>query len=1087
MIGLDPRAQEIFCAVAELPEEERLAELSRLCGDDAALAAEVRSLLGYHDQSQAEPDFLNASGLRATLSDFPGGRLQAGTVVGAYTIVDFVGAGGMGDVYAARQARPSRLVALKIVRPGLASERMVRLFIREAEILGLLSHAGIAQVFEAGVADYGLGPQPFLAMELVKGESFIDFLQNQSHQRRTIVELVARICDAVQHAHQRGVIHRDIKPGNIVVTRSADPTDTLGWQPKVLDFGIARTLDAAENGHTTMHTSPGQLLGTLAYMSPEQVSGSTSALDTRTDVYSLGVVLFRALAGRLPRDLTGVSLPEAIRLISSAPMPRLAEVDRAFKGDLDAIVAAALEPNRARRYQSASDLAADLRRYLAGRPILARQENAFSSLSRRMARYRTMIAVGAMIAVTTACLAVYAFLKAGEAHTATQAMAESLQEAELQGKLARESAEALRSELRIADIRRAKLLANGGGMAAAQDLLQRLAMPTPDAEWTWASREIVARGRSVSTLVAESSIRSVTVSPDGRFVASANDGGRVQVFDVESGQSRGFYTIQPKPILGIAAVSNAAFCAVGEDGTASLVRFADGMVTAEIKLAERLTAVDASRMGLIAVAGPGVAALLDSETLEIVRQMVLPREIPFSVRISDSLQQVAFGCRSGRIHVFDLATPRGQMIYRPHGDTPASIEFLDNPPRVVSVSGERNMVIASLSHGTIIERRPMNNGSLRCIRLSSDGRHLAIGGWWRVDVLDAVTLKDAMTPLAAGAESAHFSADGSLLVTGARTWARLWSMNPIAESVAVKVAGQGSDVTVSPDRTLVVGGGVNGSVIVTRASDGSEVRRWMLKGIVRGVRITPDNRRVLAACEDRILHVLSMEDGTDVPLSGHTARLMCVDIDRTGRYAFTGSLDQTVRRWDLETLEPAGVSVGGFGEILGMKYAPDGSSVAVLARTRKVSFLNPESLEIMSEGKVEYTLWRGDFSPDAKTFAAGSWGPSIEVLNVETGQTIRSIRGHVQLVPGLRYSPDGTMMISASVDRTVKVWDAASGSELASFEVGAEAYNAEWLDDGFVVCTGSGGVKRWKLSELDRAVERTMTVGALVKPGDLQR
>lgn len=207
-------------------------------------------------------------------------------VIPGYRLLRLIGQGGMGAVYEAEQQHPQRIVALKVIKPGLATPRVLRRFEQEAEALGKLHHPGIAQIYEAGAAQTDLGPQPFFAMELVAGQSLTAFVREPALAIRARLDLFARICDAVHHAHQRGIIHRDLKPANILI-------DTTG-QPKVLDFGVARITDG--DTQATRQTDAGQIVGTLAYMSPEQVLADPLEVDTRSDVYSLGVILYELLA-----------------------------------------------------------------------------------------------------------------------------------------------------------------------------------------------------------------------------------------------------------------------------------------------------------------------------------------------------------------------------------------------------------------------------------------------------------------------------------------------------------------------------------------------------------------------------------------------------------------------------------------------------------------------------------------------------------------------------------------------------------------------------------------------------------------------
>ncbi len=306
-----------------------------------------------------------------------------GQLIGRCKVVRVLGEGGMGTVFLAEQDKPTRLVALKIIRPGVASTNLLRRFEHESQILGRLQHPGIAQIYEAGTADTGEGAQPYFVMEYVRGRSLIEYAQGSQLGTRQRLELLAKICDAVQHAHQKGIIHRDLKPGNILVTEEG--------QPKILDFGVARATDADIQA-TTIQTDVGQLVGTIPYMSPEQAGGDVTELDTRSDVYALGVLGYELLAGRLPYELKKKMIHEAVRVIREDDPTPLSSIDRVFRGDVETIIAKALQKERIRRYQSASDLAGDIRRYLTDQPIVARPPSVGYQLSKFTKRNKALVA-----------------------------------------------------------------------------------------------------------------------------------------------------------------------------------------------------------------------------------------------------------------------------------------------------------------------------------------------------------------------------------------------------------------------------------------------------------------------------------------------------------------------------------------------------------------------------------------------------------------------------------------------------------------------------------------------------------------------
>ena len=396
------QVRELFLAVRAKSLAERVEFLTQACGGDYALRAEVESLLESNadaDSFLQEPILGNGFGAlspESLIANEDGGRMPAppggsGRVrspylphaIGQYEIFDVLGEGGMGIVYRARQENPRRTVALKVIKPGGDSRHMRKRFEYEGQVLGWLQHPGIAQIFEAGTAETIGGPRPFFAMELIQGRPLTEYVRSLRLGVRLRLELMVKVCDAVHHAHQKGVIHRDLKPGNILVDENG--------QPKVLDFGVARATDA-DIRTATLQTDVGQLVGTLAYMSPEQMGADSGRLDTRSDVYSLGVICYELLTGRVPHDISRKTIPQAARLIGEEDPPSLGALDRSLRGDVDTIVTKALEKDKDRRYQSASDLAEDIRRHLADQPIAARAATTVYQLRKFARRNKALVA-----------------------------------------------------------------------------------------------------------------------------------------------------------------------------------------------------------------------------------------------------------------------------------------------------------------------------------------------------------------------------------------------------------------------------------------------------------------------------------------------------------------------------------------------------------------------------------------------------------------------------------------------------------------------------------------------------------------------
>ncbi len=370
--------------------------------------------MGLESASEGVKDTLNMDSAPAGVSAPP-------AAIGRYRILRVIGEGGMGIVYEAEQDQPRRTVALKIIRPGMASPELLRRFEQESQALGRLQHPGIAQIYEAGTVDTGLGPQPYFAMEYIRGIEPQNYAESHHLNTNQRLEIMVKICDAVHHAHQRGLIHRDLKPANILV-------DDTG-QPKVLDFGVARVTDS--DTRSTMETDMGQLIGTLAYMSPEQAMADPLDIDTRSDVYALGVILYELLAGRLPYPISK-KLHETIQTIREVEPARLSAVSRSYRGDIETIVGKALEKDRTRRYASAAGMSADLRRFLKSEPIAARPPSSTYQLQKFIRRHRALV---------SGIAAVFVVLIAGVAGTTMYAVrAGRERDIALEVKLERDSA-----------------------------------------------------------------------------------------------------------------------------------------------------------------------------------------------------------------------------------------------------------------------------------------------------------------------------------------------------------------------------------------------------------------------------------------------------------------------------------------------------------------------------------------------------------------------------------------------------------------------------------------------------------------------
>lgn len=393
--------------VIDLAPRERELLLEKECAGDAELRAAVEKLVKGEElvkREESGTDILQRVDL-ALQQNAPPER------IGHYKIVRVVGEGGMGIVYEATQEHPARTVALKVIRPGHESSALVRRFAREIDILGKLEHSGIARIYEAGEFATAHGTQPYIAMEFVRGWTLLRYCNDHDLNIASRVELFARVCDAVEHAHSRGVVHRDLKPANIFVNEEGNP--------KILDFGIARVTGDPSPNNITL-TISGQMVGTPRYMSPEQFDGTPAASDRRTDVYSLGVILYELLAGRLPYDLSDKSLSEVARIVKDTDPIAPSTVYKQLRGDLEVILLKSLEKEHTRRYSSAGELASDLRRHLNHEALLARRPSYLYQLQKLARRRRALVlgvAVGFLLLTIGLGVATWGWFSAETANT----------------------------------------------------------------------------------------------------------------------------------------------------------------------------------------------------------------------------------------------------------------------------------------------------------------------------------------------------------------------------------------------------------------------------------------------------------------------------------------------------------------------------------------------------------------------------------------------------------------------------------------------------------------------------------------------
>jgi serine/threonine protein kinase len=554
----------IFDEASEIErEEERQAYLERACGNDVVLRTKIERLL----RSEARAGGFLADPKRPDPAD-AGLVEKEGDRIGRYKLLQKVGEGGCGTVYMAEQTEPvRRRVALKIIKLGMDTRSVVARFEAERQALALMDHPSIAKIHDAGATATG---RPYFVMELVRGIKITDFCEHNDLSTDQRLELFIQVCQAVQHAHQKGIVHRDLKPSNVLVT-----SDDGVPLPKVIDFGIAKATADVELTNKTLFTRFDMFIGTPAYMSPEQAEFNAQDVDTRTDIYSLGVLLYELLTGHPPFDTEALlksgidALRKAIRekeptrpstrltmelaaanvgkrprkegepYASSSRRLQTEKVVAQLRGDLDCIVLKALEKDRTRRYATANALAMDVERYLANQPVLARPPSQLYLLRKMARRNRAAFAVGAAAVLLLVSGVLFTLRDAALSRTAERVQRTLREKAERSKNDADAANQRLTRALFIREWQDAEHLLEEGKVASALAWFARTVRARPD--------DVAARTRLLSILTEHSfalpvghplvhgaPVNDALLTSDGAHLVTSADDGRVRIWSLDA-------------------------------------------------------------------------------------------------------------------------------------------------------------------------------------------------------------------------------------------------------------------------------------------------------------------------------------------------------------------------------------------------------------------------------------------------------------------------------------------------------------------------------------------------------------------------
>lgn len=1110
------KIDEIFNTARALTRGERTAFLNRTCASDTALRSEVEALLS----ADAEPDhYLKTPAIQqgAHIASI-GGRISSAPLptpaqIGKYRLLRVLGEGGFGVVYLAEQESPRRTVAIKVLKSQFATPQVLRRFEYEAQVLGRLQHQGIAQIYEAGTSHEGGRLLAYFVMEHIEGLPLDRFAREKNLSVRQRLELFARVCDAVQYAHQKGILHRDLKPGNILVVegddtgkymmpgetgRAAHATTLLNAQPKILDFGVARATDANEQV-TTMRTSTGQFIGTLPYMSPEQVSGDPREVDTRSDVYSLGVVLYQLLSGVLPLDFKSCSVPEAARKIRDDEPRRLGSLARGFRGEIEIIVSKAMDKDRNRRYQSALDLSADIRRYLVGEPIEARRDSTFYVLRKALRRYRSIVAVICLFALSLAGFSIYAYIQAEKnrqlaiSESAARIVADNARRtAESAQNRANLAAEQLRYELAISRIERGRMSARAGNEADAERQLwtEYLRLPeSPDAYWAlW---ELYQRHPWIaSTNTLPSPGVALAIHPDSKKIAVLSADGAI--------------TLATLPMLS-SIVRIPAHSAEGRSITFSPTG--------------ALAATGASDGGIL---------IWISESRKPLREICAsPDPIRWLTFSPDSTRLVSVD-QGGWIRIHDVASGRLLHAARDHNGPAYRVAFSPDGRYLASSGGDARVVIRDAetlvpvtrirsATGSVsaalfspdgthyigaTDRRVFGwntitgeadyqmyapNGAIGALALTADGAQLAISGYWRIDFWNHATqMRDYHISVPQTPSACGMTDDGRWLVMISGTMIRIWELDRRPGTLHLPSENERTVVAMTPDGRIVATGDSTGRMFLWDGRTGEKLNEWQAhKGRIRAIRFHPTRPLLLTnASDERRLVVWDLRNGSRVReftcSSPQTSKSF--DISPDGTRLALADRSGTFCILDLES---GGVIHKlwrtGF-ECISIVFNNRGDRVVCVTREAAPHEVVPRVFDVQTGDSLvelqcaEKSLqWTFAFSHDDHIIASGDWDRRVNLFDAETGELLTSMTGHAALVLDVQYHPrNPNLLFSTAGDGTLRVWDTQTRRGMMAIEPfeGWEVMNLAFTHDGAVMVAGGmyGGTRLWELAYFDRHI-----------------
>jgi WD40 repeat protein/serine/threonine protein kinase len=1116
----DPQLMTVFSDALERSEPAvRAAYLDGACRGNAELRRLVEELLAAHEGAGRflEPNSPEAAGtsLAATLPDIKGvvtaglnaselatGAYQSdrlssttaphrsateteGTVIaGRYKLLQRIGEGGMGSVWMADQTEPvKRRVAVKLIRMQQGNSRTILTrFEAERQAIALMDHPHIAKLLDAGTTPDG---SPFFVMELVKGVPLNEYCDVHTLSIPDRLKLFMQICSAVQHAHQKGIIHRDLKPSNILIEcHDGKPV------PKVIDFGLAKATSGLQLSENTLFTAFGSVMGTPLYMAPEQANFNAVDVDTRADVYSLGVILYELLTGTTPitrESIKKAALDEMLKLIreQEAPTPssRLSTVEstpsiaanrqmecqrlgRFVKGELDWIVMKALSKERDRRYESATGFARDIEQFLNNEPVAAGPPSTSYRLRKFVKRNRGQVIAASLVLFTVLAGIVGTALGliCAEHHRAEADLARQREATESTARAiaekARDDAAAARDRLASVEYGRTMEVAHQewreNNVATSSNLLN--ATPKELRGWEWRHVNRLCHLDLLTLKGHTNSVSSASFSPDGTRIVTASWDNTAKVWDARNGTD----------ILTLKGHSNGVI----SDGVSSTSFSPDG---------NRIVTAGEDGTAKVWDARNGVEVFTLKGHTGGVR----------SARFSPDGSRIVTTGDDATAKVWDATRSAEVLTLKGHTSAISSASFSPDGSRIITASFDGTAKVWDATRGAEVLTLKGHTSEISSASFSPDGSRIVTASfdgtarvWDATRGAEVLTLKGHTGHVTA----AVFRQDGLQIVTASEdSAAKVWDARSGAEVLTLKGnIGGVTSASFSPDGTRIVTASGNTAKVWDARSDGEVLT---LKGNIGGVTsasFSPDGSRIVAAGGNNTARVWDATSGVEIlKLKAHTGGLTSASFSPDGSRIVTGTDDSTARVWDArsgaevmtlggitDTVLPTGVLPGvalvgdiPFEGVNAACFSPDGTRVVTACGDHMAKVWDARNgVEVLTLKGHSFSVTSASFSPDGSRIVTAGEDGTAKVWDARNGTEVFTLKGHTSTVRSTGFSPDGSRVVTASEDGTAKVWDARNGVEVLTLKGHTGGVtSASFSPDRLRIATGSvdGTAKIW--------------------------